>query len=129
MKILGFFFTIAVVALLFSGCKYDFIVPEEVPDPTDTTVVVSFSEEIVPIFTENNNCTQCHSTGGQMPDLTAGNAYSSINNSRYINKGTPEESLIYTKPNPATSGHSQKKYTEAQAGLILKWIIQGAKNN
>ncbi len=65
-----------------------------------------------------------------MPDLSTGNAYSSLNSSRYINTSNPESSLIYTHPNPAnTSEHSQKKYTEAQAALVLTWITQGAKNN
>ena len=64
-----------------------------------------------------------------MPALTTDNAYASINKSRYINSGTPEQSLIYTYPHPDTSTHVRKKYSAAQAANILLWIQQGAKNN
>ena len=131
MKTLKFIFAVVVVALLFGGCKYDFIVPEKVIDPDDpNTEQVSFLNDILPIFTNNNSCTSCHQAGGIAPDLSAGNAYSSINSAKYINSVTPEESLIYTEPDPAnTDVHSHKKYSAAQAALILTWIKQGAQDN
>ena len=120
---------ILAMALLFSACKYDFILPEEIivvdPDNPDSQVI-GFAEYVMPIF--NNNCIACHKTGGQVPNLTTGNAYSSLNTSRYINKAAPAESLIYTKPSP-NAGGSHKKYTEAEAAIVLAWITQGAKNN
>ena len=118
-------------ALSITGCRYNFIVPEEVPviDPDDPSQEVLFSEDILPIFTNNNNCTSCHKTGGQMPDLTAGNAYSAINSSRYINPDSPDQSRIYTVAHPDNEGHSQKKYTATEAALVLAWIQQGAENN
>lgn len=119
-------FAFILVALLFSQCKYDFIVPEEVIDPTDPTIEdVSFASEIAPIF-NTLDCTACHSTGGVSPDLTSSNAYSSIVPS-HVNLDSPGESEIYTKPSP--SGSHPKKYSEAQAALVLTWITQGAKNN
>lgn len=123
--------TVLVVTLLFSGCTYNFIIPEELPpDPTDPdTPQISFSSEILPIFNNGNNCTSCHGTGGTSPDLTSENAYNSINNSKYINTGTPEESKIYTHPHPDTDPHKQKKYTANEAALVLGWIVQGAQNN
>lgn len=132
MKALKFLSVLCVISLLFTGCLYNFIVPEaEIPvDPDDPNAPeVSFSADIVPIFTNNNNCTSCHSAGGPNPDLTADNAYASINNSRYINTSAPEESGIYVVPHPDESGHSQKKYTSSQADMVLLWIKQGAKNN
>ena len=126
MKTLKTLFAVVVVALLFSQCKYDFIVPEEVIDPNDPDVEdVSFSNEIVPIFTDNN-CTACHGTGATAPDLTAANAYSSLV-PKYVDLDSPEESEIYTKPSP--SGSHPQKYSEAEAALILTWITQGAQNN
>ena len=113
------------VALLFSQCTYDFIVPEEVIDPDDPNVEeISFATEIAPIFT-SLDCTACHS-GGIPPNLTSANAYSSIVPSR-VNLDNPEESKIYTKPSP--SGSHPKQYSDAQAALVLTWIKQGAKNN
>ena len=114
--------------LLLGGCIYDWVVPPEVPEiPED--VEISFANEILPIFNTGNNCTACHRTGGQTPDLTESNAYNSINSAKYINPTTPEESLIYKVPAPGSSGHRHKVYTEQQAALILAWIKQGAKNN
>lgn len=119
-------FAVFFIVLLFSQCKYDFIVPEEVIDPTDPTVEdVSFSSEIAPIFT-NLDCIACHNTGGRAPDLTSANAYSSIVPS-HVNLDNPEESEIYTMPSP--NGSHPKKYSEAQAALVLTWITQGAQNN
>ena len=129
MKSLKYLFTIALIALCLAGCKYDFILPEEVPviDPTDPDAEqISFSADIIPIF--ESKCTACHKAGGQLPDLSAANAFSSLNSARYINSSTPEESLIYTKPNPDNTG-SHPKYTETQAVFVLGWIQQGAKNN
>jgi len=126
MKTLKTFFAVAVVALLFSQCKYDFIVPEEVIDPTDPTIEdVSFTAEIEPIFT-NLDCIACHSTGATSPDLTSQNAYSSIVPG-YVNIDNPEGSEIYTKPSP--TGSHPKKYSDAQAALLLTWITQGAQDN
>jgi hypothetical protein len=131
MKILRILIIVFAVTSLFNGCSYNFIVPEEVPviDPDDPDAPqISFANEIIPIFVNNNNCTSCHN-GSQVPDLRAENAYASINNSRYINTTTPEESKIYKYCSPETTTHMRKKYNSAQAALILGWIQQGAKNN
>lgn len=134
MKTLKLLLAITAVALLLiNGCVYKYIVPEEIPDipdPNDTTAVqISFANEIVPIFTNGNFCTACHKTGSQAPDLTADNAYNSLRTTKYLNKDNPQESKIYKYPHPDTSTHTRKKYSAAQANLILGWIIQGAKDN
>jgi hypothetical protein len=129
MRTLKFLITIVVIALLFGGCKYDFILPEEVPivDPEDPNAEqISFSSAIVPIFT--GKCISCHKTGGQIPDLTADNAFPSLNSTRYINSASPEESRIYSRANPANTD-SHPKYSAAEAAKVLGWIQQGAKNN
>lgn len=132
MKTFKFLSVFLVVTFLFAGCAYNFIVPDpESPiDPDDPNAPqVSFSAEILPIWNSNNNCTSCHKTGGTAPDLTTDNAYNAVNNSKYINSSTPEESAIYLVPHPDESGHSQKKYTTNQANTVLTWIKQGAQNN
>jgi hypothetical protein len=128
MKSLKYLFTIALIALLLAGCKYDFILPEEVPiiDPEDPNAEqISFSSAIVPIF--ESKCVACHTTGKQLPDLSAANAFSSVNSTRYISS-TAEESLIYTRPHPDNTD-SHPKYSATEAVLVLGWIKQGAKNN
>ncbi len=132
MKILKLFLMLVLIIFLFSECRYSFIVPEEIPviDPNDPNAPqVSFTNDILPIFTNGNNCTACHNTGGTPPDLTVGKAYASLNSKRFINTATPAESKIYQYIETSTSTHTRKKYTPAQAALVLGWIQQGAKDN
>lgn len=114
----------ALIALFMISCEYEFIQVEDV----DPNTPVSFSSDIVPIFTTGNNCTGCHKPGATSPDFTAGSAYNSIV-PNLINSENPEESKIYKYPNPSTSTHNFRKYTQTQASLILNWIKQGALNN
>ncbi len=118
---------VVIVSVLVGGCKYDWVIPEEVPiiDPEDPAQQISFSQDILPIFSENN-CTACHD-GSPAPDLMEATAYNSVNSARFINRETPEESTLYTVPLP--NGTHPVKYSAAQAALVLAWIQQGAENN
>jgi hypothetical protein len=107
------------------SCNYDFIKKAQ---PINPGTQVSFASQILPIFSADE-CIACHKTGGQMPDYTPANAYASIISNNVVNTTTPESSLLYTVPNPTTSGHSWTKLTANQAQLILLWIQQGALNN
>ncbi|NQU84490.1 MAG: hypothetical protein HQ541_01895 [Mariniphaga sp.] len=130
MKTLRLLLVVVFVAFGVVSCEYTFWVPEEVlviPDANDPDAEqISFAQTIQPIFT--SNCVSCHG-GAQLPDLSEGKAFASINSSRYINTSSPEESRIFSYTNPDTDSHSQKKYTAAQAAYVLGWITQGAKNN
>ena len=120
-------YSIGVIAIIVfaASCQYKFIVEPVVPppDPEDT---ISFSEQIVPIFSEQG-CIGCHNSGGQQPDLTPDNAYNSITNMGLVNTGDPVASKIYYYPLP--DGSHFAKYTSAQAALVLQWIEQGALDN
>jgi hypothetical protein len=125
-KRLIFLFTV-LLALVVSGCKYDFILPVPVvPVPAG----VKFSSQVAPIFTTGDKCTSCHKPGGAKPspDFTAGSAYASIVPA-LVNLASPEQSMIYTFPGPTTSTHTWKKLTAGEAAIILQWINEGAKNN
>ena len=127
MKKFTTYFLLFTVGLLLNACTYDFIAEEELP-PVDPNVDVLFSTQIVPIF--NSKCVDCHKPGGTAPDLTAANAYNSIMSMNLVNTANPPSSIIYTYPDPANaSTHSWKKYSAAEAQLVLTWIQQGAKNN
>lgn len=128
MKKTGKFLAIAFLILMAAACQYDFIVPEETT-PVDPGTEISFASQVLPIFTTNNNCTLCHKSGGKSPDLTAGNAYAQINTAKYINKATPDQSLLYKAVAPGQGFAGHKTVTADQAALILGWIQQGAKNN
>jgi hypothetical protein len=123
MKKRTLFFCMAFFLMIFSGCEYDFVLPEEAPVINEP---ISFSTQVVPIFSTGDKCTQCHKPGGTSPDLTAANAYSQLA-SKYVNLGNPEQSTILTIP--GSSDHSWKKFTAGESATILAWIKQGGKNN
>lgn len=111
------------ILLFFASCEYEFVEPEQLPplDPTDT---ISFSAEIVPIFSEQS-CANCHS-GSIDPNLGVANPYSEIVPD-YTTPFEPNNSSIYTTPSP--SGNHSNKYTAEQSALIKQWIEQGALDN
>jgi hypothetical protein len=126
MKKSNIYFLLFALGLLLNACTYDFIVKEELPK-VDPTVSILFATQIVPIFTDK--CVSCHKTGGQAPDLSAAAAYNAMKNMNLVNTAAPETSLIYTYPSPSTTLHNWKKYSGAEAQLVLTWLQQGAKNN
>ncbi len=116
------------VSLVFtSGCYYDQVVPPEVE--CDDIIDISFSTQVEPIFYTDDRCTSCHSAGGSASFLvlTEGDAYSSLNDPKYIDLANPEASLIYTKPAPG-QGHF-KTYKDCEPAAVLKWITEGAQDN
>ena len=125
MKKSKIYFLLLAFGLLLNACTYDFIVKEELPT-VNPNVDVLFATQIAPIF---SGCVSCHKTGGEAPDLTAANAYAAIKSLNLVNTATPASSLIYTYPSPTTTIHAWKKYSAADAQLVLTWIQQGAKNN
>lgn len=119
--------TLIVFTAFMASCTFDQVEPQRA-EPIDPDVPTSFVNDIQPIFT--NKCTGCHPPVKGL-DLTDGNAYNSINNTTYINLGSPSESLIYTFP--ISSGHeissNGRNYSDKEAALVLKWIEEGAANN
>ncbi|NOY50266.1 MAG: hypothetical protein GXO88_06875 [Chlorobi bacterium] len=114
--------------LIISSCQYKFIVEPAVvpPNPDDT---ISFSLDIIPIWNSAENCVACHNGTTQDPDLRPDAAYGELNSMGLIDTQNPEQSIIYTHPNPDTDSHSWKKYSNVEAAKVLLWIEQGAKNN
>lgn len=127
MKKHSIFFVLVLFTLFLGGCKYDFIVPEEVPVIDNGGDPISFATQVVPIFSNGDKCTSCHKTGGTAsPDLSAANAYSQLM-AKYVNVSNPEQSEILTIP--GSSSHSWKKFSAVESATILQWIKEGAKNN
>jgi len=112
--------------VFLGSCEYEFIevYTPEPPDPTDT---IYFQAEITPIFV-NSSCLGCHN-GGMAFDLSAPNAYNSIIDNDLVVPNDPDNSKIYTIPNPQTGSHAAKYSSINDANLIYGWIMQGALNN
>ncbi|HZL11191.1 MAG TPA: hypothetical protein VFC65_14470 [Prolixibacteraceae bacterium] len=122
MKKHSIFLILILFSLFITGCKYDFIMPEEVPVIDNGGEPISFSTQIVPILTEK--CNTCHSS--QSPRMTADVAYSQLVPS-YVNTSSPASSTIYV--NASSGNHNNAKVSATQAALILAWITEGANNN
>jgi hypothetical protein len=115
---------------LLAGCYKDktvlIIKTEEITTP------VSFSKDMIPIFSKNCTMSGCHSTGGQVPDLTANNARRSLFEQDLIDINDPANSEVMgwltgtIKPAMPLGASTNPSNINA---LMLAWIKQGAKNN
>jgi hypothetical protein len=114
-------------SVLLLGCYKNKTVNLDAPAITRT---VTLSQDIIPIFNKSCNLSGCHSSGGQVPNLSSSAAYSSLVIGNYIDKTVPENSFLYLKMTGKkgivmpVSGIN-KEYN----ALILAWIKQGANNN
>ena len=127
MKRRNIFLILVLVALFFTGCKYDFILPVPTTPIDNGGNPISFATQIAPIFSADG-CTACHKPGSQTPDLTSANAYSQLV-PNFVNVSSPASSILLTFPGPGSSNHTWKQLTANNAALILAWINEGAKNN
>lgn len=106
---------------LVSACEYNYAHYDE----QTRTTPVSFKQDVLPIFTDN--CTACHNSSSNPPDLRKENAYNALMNNNYINMGNAASSKlmiqIYDGHPDADALHYNEKTT------ILKWIQEGAQEN
>ncbi|MBL7137758.1 MAG: hypothetical protein ISS17_03165 [Bacteroidales bacterium] len=119
-KIFYVIMLMAGMVTLFS-CEYEKIF-FDAPDPT---VPISYSTDIQAIW--DKGCIGCHGAGQTPPDLTPGNSYNALFTGGFVDTAVPNQSIIYTC---MISGGSMAVYSNAaDAGKVLVWIQQGAKNN
>jgi hypothetical protein len=123
-------FTICLGAVLFvvlgvalTGCYKDIITEQ---DPDGPPQQVSFSAELLPIFTKNCALSGCHAPGGHSPELTEANAYKSLNNGVYVNTLIPKQSKIYEMINGEMSNYIPSPLDKRK---VFDWIRNGAPNN
>ena len=112
----------------FTGCYKDRTILFE--SGPEVTRAVGFANDIIPIFNKSCNGSGCHSKGGQVPDLTAANAFNSLTIGNYIDKSAAATSMLYLRmtgkkgaPMPVTGINIEYN------SLVLAWLKQGAKNN
>lgn len=114
------------IMLLFvlSGCYKDIISPGQ--DPDGPPQFVSFSGDLVPLFSKNCALSGCHSTGAHLPDLTPAKAFSSLSAGGFVNVLLPAKSAIYTVASP---GGAMPTLNPPDLQKLLDWIRNGAPNN
>lgn len=106
-----------------SGCYKDVITQA---DPDGPPQDVSFKDDLIPIFTQRCATAGCHATGGHAPDLTADNAYRSLNNGVFVNTLIPKESRLYIMINGEMSTYIPSPVDKRK---VYDWIRNGAPNN
>ena len=123
----------ALLGLLISGALTsctDYVLEKPVVVVPDS---VKFVANIVPIFNLSCNKSPCHAKGGQAPDLSALNAYTSLTFYGFVDADAAASDSLYAKSSPLyikiTSGSMKDKATDQDRALILKWIQQGALDN
>ncbi|MFY0653156.1 MAG: hypothetical protein JXQ96_14035 [Cyclobacteriaceae bacterium] len=116
--------SILISVTMLSSCVYEEVLPEVIELPEGE--VLSFSEDIQPIFDAKCNSIGCHN-GNVAPNLLASDAYNDLITGNYINTGTPENSSLYIDID--FGGSMQLYATPLERAIILKWIEEGAQNN
>ncbi len=114
---------------ILGGCTYETgVITNEID--IDTTVVVSFSQEIMPLFEEKCGDASCHGIAGVAPILTENVAYEELWQGNYIDTLKPEDSELYQWmiSNRALDMPLAGPDWDLNA-LVLNWITQGAENN
>ena len=128
-KMKSFVFKISFfLVLVLNSCYYDtYVLPEINLDPSK---IITFTDDIQPIFDQNCSTVGCHQAGNINPNLEAGSAYQSLISGNFIDTDNPENSELYQW----MSGN--RSITMPISGIneefniyVLTWIEQGAKNN
>lgn len=109
---------------IFSSCEYEFIEPEAVVIPD----VISFRDDIIPVFNSSCNISGCHAAGFSILDLSPANAYQDLFRKNMIDTDVPDQSKLYLKLTDSRGTHKDRSTATEQA-LILEWIAKGAQNN
>ena len=114
--------------LLFLGfglnsCYKDVILPKVATSAPPQ--YVSFSNDLIPIFSTNCALSGCHVPGSQTPYLTPTLAYQQLLGG-FVNTIVPSQSTIYIQINGNMQVHIPDA-TERQK--IYDWIRNGAPNN
>lgn len=126
-KAITFLFTGIVIAFLHA-CEYKKWAEPSQPKPLPA--VVSFSQDIIPIFNTACNTSGCHS--GTSPagnlNLSANVAYRQLFFHHDVDTINPNSSILYIQIASGTMPPSGK-LSDYDIGLVQKWIQQKAKNN
>jgi hypothetical protein len=127
MRILIFVAVCFITALSFSSCEKKYFKPPVI----DTSVPVSFSAVIEPMFQTQCATAGCHS-GAVAPNLVTGKCYNALLDGGYIDipdtlNINPDNTILFQrvdKDMPKPSG-----LPPAELEQVRAWIMQGAKNN
>lgn len=115
------------VAVSMIGCYRDVVNPGA--DPNGPPQQVSFSGDLVPMFSQNCATSGCHDAiPTKKPALTPEKAYIALVNGGYVNTMAPYQSGIYTVMKGGSMPPSGP-VKSSQVQKVVDWIRNGAPNN
>ena len=114
------------VALVFSGCYQDVIMPEAPVDPNGPPQFVSYSSDLSPMFASKCALSGCHVSGAHHPYLTPDVSYNEIVNGGYVNTSIPDESKLMIMLRGEMSQYMPSAKDQQK---VYDWIRNGAPNN
>ena len=115
-----------IIAIGYTGCYQDIILPDAAVDPDGPPQAVSFSVDIAPMVNTKCAISGCHATGAYKPYLTIGGAYKEIVSGGFVNTNVPKESILYKNIN---GGMREYIPSAVDRQKIYDWIRNGAPNN
>ncbi len=118
--------SILLVALILSACSGNSSSSDTTSsNATSSGTEVSFSKDVLPIFTAN--CTGCHASGNATEGIAL-DTYANVTAGRAIVTGNADSSRIVRE---IQSGRMPPggKLSSADIQTIVDWINQGAKDN
>ena len=114
------------LAVSFSSCYKDVILPAVASNPNAPPKFVSFSADLQPIFNSNCALSGCHVAGSQVPYLTSEVSYQQLTTGGFVNTVVPTQSVLYIMIN----GQMEVNIPSAtDRQKIYDWIRNGAPNN
>jgi hypothetical protein len=102
------------------------------PSPTQSLpAVVSFSNDIMPVFNAHCNTSGCHGGGSPAAGLSLSQnvAYSQLFAKHEIDTTNVSNSNLYIEVASGQMPQTSGKLNDYNISLIQKWIQQKAKNN
>jgi hypothetical protein len=120
---------LAVPAICFFSCTHNSLQQLQ-GNGSDT---VSFSKNVMPIFTNYCLGSGCHSSADAAAGLdlsTDSAAYATLMKKNDINTANPTQSFLYQTMNTnATPMPPSGRLSDTYVNTVLKWLEEGAKNN
>jgi len=114
------------VALAFSGCYTDVIMPAAPVDPNGPPQAVSYNDELSPMFESKCALSGCHVSGSHKPYLTPDVSYYQLVNGGYVNTSIPDESKLMIMLRGEMSQYMPSSKDQQK---VYDWIRNGAPNN
>lgn len=117
---------IFMVALAFSGCYQDVIMPEAPADPNGPPQAVSYKNDLSPMFATKCALEGCHVSGAHHPYLTPDVSYLQLVNGGYVNTSIPDQSELMIMLRGEMGQYMPSSKDQQK---VYDWIRNGAPNN